>query len=233
MTTSAVLKNTPGFIKRLAPLPGMRLPQNFKEAVSMLRRPYIPITAEALRAVEQVAGDSDAVLFDGKAMTFGDADGGYALMPLSTPSVPESVALGSPEAAMAHDACNAPTYEELLTALRKAVAETPRRYGNKRTIAGDRIAEHPAWVGEAVSLLTRIGGGDYMNPHLPKGAIIDLWLVYSSCATGTNIEGTFTSNPQAEAHMSQCEKDDRNNSKFWIRELTTKPHEPAREGGAA
>lgn len=119
MTTSAVLAKTPDFIKRLAPVPGKSLPKSFKAAVSMLKRPYIPITAEALRAVEQVSGDSDVVLFDGKAMTFGTADGGYALMPLNTPLIPESVPLGTSEAALAHGSCNAPTYEELLAMLRE------------------------------------------------------------------------------------------------------------------
>lgn len=58
----------------------------------------------------------------------------------------------------------------------------------------------------------------------PKDAEIDLWLVYSSCDTGTYIEGAFTHKVQAEAHIRQCKDADRCNSKYWLRELTTQPH---------
>jgi hypothetical protein len=68
--------------KRLAPCPGKRLPRSFKAAVALLQRPYHPLTADEYALVQRIAGDSDLVLFDGRQATFGDADGGKALMPL-------------------------------------------------------------------------------------------------------------------------------------------------------
>jgi len=70
------------FLLRLTPCPGKRLPRDFKKAVALLRRPYLPLTADQYQDVLQVAGKSDCVLFDGWQHTFGDADGGRALMPL-------------------------------------------------------------------------------------------------------------------------------------------------------
>lgn len=49
-----------------------------------------------------------------------------------------------------------PTYSDLVEALRSAIKQTPRRYTDKMNGRGDRIAEHPAWVGEASALLARI-----------------------------------------------------------------------------
>lgn len=59
----------------------------------------------------------------------------------------------------------------------------------------------------------------------PPGAQIRLWLLYSSCDTGTYIEGAFTNKVQAEAAMRWHIENDRNNSSHWIRELTTEEHE--------
>lgn len=70
---------------RLAPVPNERLPPDFKSAVALLKRPYFRLGAEAYAFVLWVAGDSDLVLLDGRLMTYGDADGGKALMPLSRP----------------------------------------------------------------------------------------------------------------------------------------------------
>jgi hypothetical protein len=84
MYTASPLENTVQFRSRLQVVPGKSLPRSFKAAVHLLKRPYIAITPEALRAVEQMSGGSDVVLFDGKEMTFGDADGGHALMPLKS-----------------------------------------------------------------------------------------------------------------------------------------------------
>jgi hypothetical protein len=49
-----------------------------------------------------------------------------------------------------------PTYSELVEALRRAINETPRRYGDRRTPHGDRVAEQPAWCADANALLSRI-----------------------------------------------------------------------------
>ncbi len=70
---------------RLAPAPKKRLPADFRSAVALLKRPYFRLSAEAFAQVQTVAGDSDVVLLDGRQMTFGDADGGKALMPLAKP----------------------------------------------------------------------------------------------------------------------------------------------------
>ena len=65
--------------------PGKQLPANFKQAVAMLKRPYIAITTEQYTQIAELASnaDTDVVLYHGRQMTFGEADGGYALMPLA------------------------------------------------------------------------------------------------------------------------------------------------------
>lgn len=68
---------------RLAPAPHKRLPEDFRSAVALLKRPYYRLGADAYALVRAVAGDSDIVLLDGRQMTFGDADGSKALMPLA------------------------------------------------------------------------------------------------------------------------------------------------------
>lgn len=68
---------------RLAPAPNQRLPPDFRSAVALLKRPYFRLSADAYALVRAVAGDSDIVLLDGRQMTFGDADGRKALMPLA------------------------------------------------------------------------------------------------------------------------------------------------------
>ncbi len=60
------------------------LPSNFQDAVRMLQRPYIPITKSQLENIEAKTKDrGDIIIYRGKRMTWGDADGGYALMPLA------------------------------------------------------------------------------------------------------------------------------------------------------
>lgn len=79
-----MLLNTPrNLSRRLSSAPGKRLPANFKQAVAMLKRPYYRLDEAAYQAVCAIAGDSDVVLLDGRQMTFGDADGCKALMPLA------------------------------------------------------------------------------------------------------------------------------------------------------
>lgn len=59
------------------------LPTNFNDAVRMLKRPYIPINEKQLKAIEtQTNGRGDIFIYRGQRMTWGDADGGYAMMPL-------------------------------------------------------------------------------------------------------------------------------------------------------
>lgn len=59
------------------------LPTNFRNAVRMLQRPYIPITASQSKEIEaKTKGRGDIFIYRGKKMTWGNADGAYALMPL-------------------------------------------------------------------------------------------------------------------------------------------------------
>lgn len=79
-----MLSTTPrDLAARLAPEPNKRLPADFKSAVALLKRPYFRLSADAYALVRSVAGDSDIVLLDGKQVTYGDADGSKALMPLA------------------------------------------------------------------------------------------------------------------------------------------------------
>jgi hypothetical protein len=70
--------------RRVEMLPGQHLPP-FETAVRMLRRPYIPISEAHYKELYKAAVhfDTDLVwLSDGRQATFGNADNGYALMPL-------------------------------------------------------------------------------------------------------------------------------------------------------
>lgn len=80
------------FIRRdvldsLVAVPNKHLPTNFKAAVAMLMRPYHVISKYEYEQVCDLAEDAntDILLLKGTQVTFGHADGGYALMPLSTP----------------------------------------------------------------------------------------------------------------------------------------------------
>lgn len=66
---------------------GKRLPVSFAAAVALLVRPYIPISEAQYEeiAAKASADDTDILVFNGLQMTFGAADGGFALMPLIRP----------------------------------------------------------------------------------------------------------------------------------------------------
>ena len=68
---------------RITAIPNKRLPVDFKAAVALLKRPYYRLDEAAYELVCRVAGYSDVLLFDGREVTHGNADGGRALMPLS------------------------------------------------------------------------------------------------------------------------------------------------------
>jgi hypothetical protein len=73
-------------LARLAPLQGKHLPHSFGEAAQLLERPYYKLSLDTCAAIERLAGDSDVLLFDDEVqVTWGDADGGKALMPLRHP----------------------------------------------------------------------------------------------------------------------------------------------------
>lgn len=79
-----MLKNTPiNLAGRLQAAPNKRLPADFRKAVALLKRPYYRLDDAAYNLVQRVAEGSDVVLLDGKQMTYGDADGCKALMPLA------------------------------------------------------------------------------------------------------------------------------------------------------
>lgn len=63
-----------------------------------------------------------------------------------------------------------------------------------------------------------------MTHYPPEGAEITVWLLMSSCSTGTYIEEAYTNKVQAEAGMRWHVENDRNNSRHWLREITTQPH---------
>lgn len=74
--TEKTRKNQSGLF--LQPLKGSC--SEFHEEVRKLQRPYIPITKEQYEAL--VSLPSDYYMFGDEVVTFGNADGGYALMPL-------------------------------------------------------------------------------------------------------------------------------------------------------
>lgn len=74
-------------VSSLEMVQGKRIHPDFATAARLLKRPYTPISKEAYDAILEKAleADSDILLFNGAQATFGNADGGYALMPLSEP----------------------------------------------------------------------------------------------------------------------------------------------------
>lgn len=62
------------------------LPKNFKAAVGLLFRPYIPVSREQHDEIAQITGaaNTDFLRINGgdQLYTFGTADCGYALMPV-------------------------------------------------------------------------------------------------------------------------------------------------------
>lgn len=78
-------------IKRLQPAGTLLAGLPFKAAVALLERPYIPMSAaqhERVRAMAEKAGcDTFRIGADGPRVTFGEADGGYALMPIAANAV--------------------------------------------------------------------------------------------------------------------------------------------------
>ena len=80
------MKNTSCNTLRLKPLTGTVKP--FHEQVKELKRPYQPITEEQYETL--LAGCSDYYETEqGEVVTFGNADGGYALMPLNDKAAQE------------------------------------------------------------------------------------------------------------------------------------------------
>ena len=68
---------------RLTRAPGKQNRGDWQSFVRRLQRPYYRLTKAENDRVAQIAGTSDVVLLDGKTQaTWGEADGGYALMPL-------------------------------------------------------------------------------------------------------------------------------------------------------
>lgn len=68
-----------------------RLPQDFAKAVAMVKRPYIKIPEKVYQAIWALTSDpeTDVVWYGRRLYTFGNADGGYALMPLQDKYQPD------------------------------------------------------------------------------------------------------------------------------------------------
>lgn len=66
-------------------IPGKLLPRRFEDAVLCIKRPYIPITEKQYNEIlrEAKALKTDILVYNGTEYTFGNADGGYALMPIA------------------------------------------------------------------------------------------------------------------------------------------------------
>lgn len=85
-TNKLMLAKPNNLFSRLNSIPTKRFDEDFKANVSRLQRPYYRLSEADYEAVRALSKESDVLLFDGKTqVTFGVADGGYALMPLSRP----------------------------------------------------------------------------------------------------------------------------------------------------
>lgn len=71
-------------LKSFTPSTGL-LPTNFKDAVGLLQRPYVVISeklyCQLLEVLKQ--NNTDFLIYRGKVGTIGNADSGYAFMPLN------------------------------------------------------------------------------------------------------------------------------------------------------
>lgn len=87
MSTSQHMLAAPTkLLSRLTPVANKRFSGDFSADVKRLQRPYYRLSEADYEAVKQLSGTSDVLLLDGKTqVSFGDADGGYALMPLYRP----------------------------------------------------------------------------------------------------------------------------------------------------
>lgn len=61
---------------------------SFFDIIKRLTRPYYPISKDTYNKI--VEQDTDFVIYNDKLCTYGNADGGYALMPYSPKNAAES-----------------------------------------------------------------------------------------------------------------------------------------------
>lgn len=81
-----ILPTPRNLFSRLTPVENKSFKEPFQDVVRRLRRPYYLLSDKDYEAVKMLSGDSDVLLLDSHSqVTFGTADGGYALMPLSRP----------------------------------------------------------------------------------------------------------------------------------------------------
>ena len=87
MELNPLMKATPrNLLGRLTPLKEKVFHEDFKGISNRLQRPYYRLSEANYEAVKKLSGESDVLLLDGKTqVTFGEADGGLALMPLYRP----------------------------------------------------------------------------------------------------------------------------------------------------
>lgn len=71
-------------VSQFKPSTGL-LTNNFKDSVAMLQRPYVVISEKLYLALMEVLNQhkTDFLVYKGKVGTIGNADGGYAFMPLN------------------------------------------------------------------------------------------------------------------------------------------------------
>lgn len=73
-------------MQRLTPLPGKVDKRGWQSLVQRVHRPYYRISKQQYDGIVKLSEGADVVLLDGlQQCSFGDADGGYALMPLHKP----------------------------------------------------------------------------------------------------------------------------------------------------
>lgn len=71
-------------IARLTPIPNVKMPESFSASVALVTRPYLKLSLDEMDLILKMKHKCDVYMMDGKVpVTFGNADGGYALMPLN------------------------------------------------------------------------------------------------------------------------------------------------------
>lgn len=84
--TEPLLPAPMNVLQRLIPLNNRHLPNNYSACARRFRRPYYRVSDAEYTAIERLAGKAEVLLLDGVVqVTWGNADGGKALIPLGEP----------------------------------------------------------------------------------------------------------------------------------------------------
>lgn len=142
----------------LEAVPGVRLPSDFNQAVRMLYRPYTPISeADYQQIMKQAdAAGTDVFLMGDEALqvTFGNADSGYALMPLQLPKPKANISLASPPLPSAPPS---DTQASLLSVLIELEAIICSRFSGPQGVRAGSSREEEAII-EARKIIEMSGG---------------------------------------------------------------------------